>query len=111
MPEVPELPPLEVAQRWPQGRDGSAVLMLDVREHDEIQRAAIPGALHVPMGEVPARLDELPKDKPIVVFCKAGGRSRRVAQFLARHGFGQVFNLEGGIDAWSCTLDPSVPRY
>ena len=111
MPEVPELTPLEVAQRWPQGRDGSAVLMLDVREHDEIQRAAIPGAHHIPMGEVPARLDELPKDKPIVVFCKAGGRSRRVAQILAEHGFDQVFNLEGGIDAWSRTLDSTVPRY
>jgi len=111
MGEVPELTPLEVARRWPEGRNGQAVVMLDVREADEVERAAIPGAFHVPMGEVPARLDQLPKDKPIVVFCHAGGRSRRVAQFLAGHGFDQVFNLEGGIEAWSCTLDPSVPRY
>ena len=111
MEEVPELTPLEVARRWPEGRDGAAVVLLDVREPDEVERASIAGALHVPMGEVPARLSELQKDNPIVVFCHMGGRSRRVAQFLAAHGFGRVFNLEGGIEAWSCTLDSSVPRY
>lgn len=111
MRDVPELTPLEVARRWPEGRDGSAVVMLDVREPAEVERAAIAASVHVPMREVPSRVGELPKDKPIVVFCHAGARSLRVAHFLVEQGFGQVFNLEGGIDAWSCTLDGDVPRY
>jgi rhodanese-related sulfurtransferase len=110
MSEVPELPPQEVDRRWPEGqRDG--VVLLDVREQDELELAAIEGARHIPMRQVPERLAELPKDKPIVVFCHLGGRSRRVAQFLAANGFEQVFNLDGGIDAWSQTIDERVGRY
>jgi len=110
MSEVPELTPLEVDRRWPEGqRDG--LVLLDVREHEELELAAIAGARHIPMREVPERLAELPKDKPIVVFCHAGGRSRRVAQFLAANGFEQVYNLDGGIDAWSRTVDERVGRY
>lgn len=111
MPEVPELTPDEVNRRWPEGQREGSVVLLDVREPEELERAAIPGAYHIPMQQVPARLDELPKDKPIVVFCHAGGRSRRVAQFLAANGFEQVFNLDGGIDAWSRTVDERVGRY
>lgn len=110
MPEVPELTPIEVERRWPEGRR-DAVVLLDVREPDELEQAAISGARHIPMREVPERLDELPKDKTIVVFCHLGGRSRRVAQFLAANGFEQVFNLDGGIDAWSQTVDERVGRY
>jgi rhodanese-related sulfurtransferase len=108
--EVPELTPVEVDRRWPTGRR-EGVVLLDVREHDELELAAIAGARHIPMRQVPVRLEELPKDKPIVVFCHAGGRSRRVAQFLAANGFEQVFNLDGGIDAWSQTVDDRVGRY
>jgi rhodanese-related sulfurtransferase len=108
MSDVPELSPIEVDRRWPQ-RDG--VVLLDVREPEELEQAAIADALHIPMMQVPARLDELPKDKPIVVFCHLGGRSRRVAQFLAANGFEQVFNLDGGIDAWSQQVDGRVGRY
>src|SRR5690606_35039485 len=86
MSEVPELTPVEVDRRWPAGRR-EGVVLLDVREHDELELAAIAGARHIPMRQVPARLEELPKDQPIVVFCHAGGRSRRVAQFLAANGF------------------------
>lgn len=101
MREVPELTPLDVIRRWPEGRNGEAVVMLDVREPEELREAAIPQALHIPMREVPARVGELPRHKPIVVFCKAGARSRRVAHFLVANGFKEVFNLDGGIDAWS----------
>jgi len=107
---VPELTPVEVNRRWPAGQRDGNVVLLDVREPEELARAAITGALHIPMREVPQRLDELPKDKPIVVFCHAGGRSRRVAEFLAANGFEQVFNLAGGIDAWSRTVDERVDR-
>ena len=111
MSQVPELTPLEVDRRWPEGQRESAVVLLDVREPEELEQAALTGACHIPMRQVPERLDELPKDRPIVVFCHAGGRSRRVAQFLAANGFEQVFNLDGGIDAWSRTVDERVGRY
>jgi len=109
MPEVPELTPTELSCRWP-GRE-SDVVLLDVREPAELEVAGIEGARHVPMRQIPERLDELPRDKPIVVFCHTGGRSRRVAEFLTASGFERVFNLDGGIDAWSREIDPNVPRY
>lgn len=110
MSEVPELTPIEVDRRWPRGQRDDVVL-LDVREPAELEQAAIAEARHIPMMQVPQRLGELPKDKPIVVFCHLGGRSRRVAQFLAANGFEQVFNLDGGIDAWSQLVDERVGRY
>lgn len=110
MPGVPELSPTEFAARWPD-RGVSDVVLLDVREHDELAIAAVQGALHIPMREIPGRLDELDATKPLVVMCHSGGRSRRVAEFLQGNGFSNVFNLQGGIDAWSTQLDPRVPRY
>jgi len=86
-------------------------VLLDVREHDELAIAAVDGALHIPMREVPARLAELDPAKPLVVMCHSGGRSRRVAEFLKGNGFPNVFNLNGGIDAWSTQIDSRVPRY
>ena len=110
MPGVPELSPTEFAARWPDYAGGSVVL-LDVREPDELALASVDGALHIPMREIPARLGELDASKPLVVMCHAGGRSRRVAEFLQGNGFPNVFNLQGGIDAWSTQLDSRVPRY
>jgi rhodanese-related sulfurtransferase len=63
------------------------------------------------MREVPARLAELDRNAPLVVMCHGGGRSRRVAEYLSSNGFQHVFNLRGGIDAWSTEIDPQVPRY
>jgi rhodanese-related sulfurtransferase len=111
MPGVPELSPTEFAARWPDHGRAGGVVLLDVREHDELAIAAVAGALHIPMREVPARLDELDAAKPLVVMCHSGGRSRRVAEFLQGNGFSNVFNLKGGIDAWSMQLDSRVPRY
>jgi rhodanese-related sulfurtransferase len=73
--------------------------------------AAVVDARHIPMREIPARLAELDRALPLVVMCHSGGRSRRVAEFLLGNGFAQVFNLKGGIDAWSTEIDPQVPRY
>jgi sulfur-carrier protein adenylyltransferase/sulfurtransferase len=111
MPGVPELSPTEFAARWPNYAGGNEVVLLDVREHDELALAAVDGALHIPMREVPARLGELDADKPLVVMCHSGGRSRRVAEFLKGNGFTNVSNLAGGIDAWSTQIDSRVPRY
>jgi rhodanese-related sulfurtransferase len=90
-------------------------LLLDVREPWEFALAAIrvPGAdtLHVPMGQVPQRLPELPKTQPILCICHHGMRSAQVVAFLERAGYPEVYNLAGGIDAWSQRVDPAVPRY
>jgi len=111
MPQVPELTPTEFCARWPATERSSGVVLLDVREHVELELAAVADALHVPMREVPARLAELERNVPLVVMCHSGGRSRRVAEFLVGNGFTNVFNLKGGIDAWSTEIDPQVPRY
>lgn len=85
-------------------------IILDVREPNELKRASVAGALHIPMREVPSRLAELPKDKAILVMCHHGGRSQAVADFLLPHGF-HVENIAGGINAWSDEVDMSVPKY
>ena len=90
---------------------GEAVVLLDVREPDELALASIPWALAIPMGEVPERLAELPADTPIAVLCHGGFRSARVTAFLNANGFPQAVNVAGGIDAWSRAVDPSVPTY
>ncbi len=111
MPGVPELSPTEFAARWPSYATGDDVVLLDVREHDELTLAAVDGALHIPMREIPARIADLDSGKPLVVMCHSGGRSRRVAEFLQQNGFSTVFNLKGGIEAWSAQIDSRVPRY
>lgn len=85
--------------------------LLDVREPDEHEAARIEGAALIPMGEIPRRLGELPKDCELIVHCHHGGRSARVVGFLQAQGYQHAKNLEGGIDAWSERVDPSVPRY
>ncbi|MBK6658469.1 MAG: sulfurtransferase [Proteobacteria bacterium] len=85
--------------------------LLDVREDWEYELAHVDGALHVPMGEIPARYAELPADEPLIVICHHGMRSLQVAQFLAARGFADVANLDGGIDAWAATVDPALARY
>ena len=90
---------------------GRPLVLLDVCELEEVRLAHLPGALHIPMGEVPGRLHELDPDAEIIVFCHHGIRSAHVAQFLAQREFEHVVNLAGGIDAWSLTVDSSLPRY
>jgi len=90
---------------------GDAPVVIDVREDWELQLARIPDVVHVPMNQVPGRLSELSRDLETVVMCHAGGRSLRVAQFLAAQGFTNVSNLTGGIAAWSDRVDATVPHY
>ena len=85
--------------------------LLDVREPNEFQIGRIPGSTLIPLGEVPQRVNEIPRDKEIVVHCKMGGRSAKAATFLRQQGFKNVKNLTGGILAWSDKVDPSVPKY
>jgi len=94
-----------------QRRDaGEEVFLLDVREPYEYQIAQIGGTL-IPLNDVPLRLAEIPRDREVVVQCKSGGRSQRVAELLQQAGYAKVKNLAGGILAWSDEIDPKVPKY
>ena len=84
-----------------------SVVLLDVREDDEWQRGHAAGALHIPMGEVPARIGELDTDATLFVVCHLGGRSQRVAQYLAQNGYTPV-NVSGGMQAWADSGRPVV---
>jgi rhodanese-related sulfurtransferase len=100
---------VEELKRW---RDENrAHQLIDVREAVELQAAAVDGATHIPMGTVPARKGEVSTDRPVVVMCHHGGRSMQVTRWLRGNGFPNAVNLAGGIDAWSRTVDPQVPRY
>ncbi len=105
---IEDLTAAEVDRRL---RSTSPPLLVDVREDWERQVAAIPGSLHIPMGEVPARVAELPTDRDVVLYCHSGTRSLQVAQWLAAQGFDHLVNMNGGIDEWSSTVDPAVPTY
>jgi rhodanese-related sulfurtransferase len=93
----------------------SRPVLLDVREPWEVQTACVSEdgfkLLTIPMRDIPARLAELNPDQPIACLCHHGMRSQQVANFLVQSGFDEVVNLQGGIDAWSREIDPSVPRY
>jgi rhodanese-related sulfurtransferase len=87
-------------------------LLVDVREPWEYQTASIPNSLLMPMGEVASRAHtELDPDAPIVVMCHHGSRSLNVALWLRDQGFPNAQSLSGGIDAWSRSVDPNIPRY
>jgi rhodanese-related sulfurtransferase len=89
-----------------------APILLDVREPWEFQTANIPNSLLMPMGEVASRAHtELDPDAPIVVMCHHGARSLNVALWLRDQGFTHAQSLSGGIDAWSRSIDPEIPRY
>lgn len=98
-------------QRWLADGERAAPVLLDVREPWEYAHCRIDGAQSMPMGTVPSRLAELPKDQDIVVICHHGGRSRQIALLLERAGFDRVHNLEGGVHAWALQIDPAMPRY
>ena len=92
-------------------RSEPGVVLLDVREPDEVAVCRMGATHHIPLGQLGERWGELPKDRRILVHCHHGGRSLRATHFLRSKGLGAVSNVAGGIEAWSCRIDPSVPRY
>lgn len=92
-------------------RKQQEVQLLDVREPWEHELCHIAGDLHIPMGEIAGRLAEIAQDKPLIVVCHHGMRSRQVAEFLLTRGFTDVSNLNGGIDAWARSVDPALTLY
>ncbi len=85
----------------------NGAFLLDVREDDEFVLGHAPEAHHIALGEVPDRVEELPKDAVIVNVCRSGGRSARAGKFLLEQGF-DVVNLEGGMTAWAQSGAPLV---
>jgi rhodanese-related sulfurtransferase len=111
---IAQLRPINLDE-WLARHAGQKPLVLDVREPHELQAASVRPAgfelVHIPMGQLTARLSELDPARPVACLCHHGMRSQQVAMYLARNGFDEVANLAGGIDAWSLERDPQVPRY
>jgi len=104
---IPQISVKELKSRIDAGED---VLILDVREPYEYQIANIGGKL-IPQNDVPQRLAEIDRDREIVVQCRSGQRSQRIAEFLQQSGYQKVTNLAGGILAWADEIDPKMQKY
>jgi adenylyltransferase/sulfurtransferase len=104
---VPQLTVKELKRRIDAGED---LYILDVREPYEYQIAQIGGKL-IPQNDVPNRLAEIPRDREVIVHCRSGARSQRIAELLKQAGYPSVVNLAGGILAWSDEIDPKVQKY
>jgi rhodanese-related sulfurtransferase len=106
---IKEMTPREFLERR---NSGTAMTLLDVREDWETALAPVPSdVVHIPMGQIADRLGELDPSRETVVICRSGGRSLEVARFLSSHDYASVYNLSGGILAWSRDIDPKIPQY
>ncbi|MFZ0333175.1 MAG: molybdopterin-synthase adenylyltransferase MoeB [Candidatus Acidiferrales bacterium] len=105
--DIPEITPKELKTRLDRGDD---IYILDVREPHEYQICNLHGHL-IPLGDLPKRVSELDSSREIVAHCRSGKRSADAVQFLTQAGFRKIWNLKGGILAWSDEVDPSVPKY
>jgi len=105
-----EISAQELAARIQQGKP---LQIIDVREDWEREIAKIPGDVHIPMNTIPQRVADVkaPAGGEVVIYCHGGVRSMMVAGFLEQNGMPGVLSLSGGIDAWSCEVDPTVARY
>ena len=115
MSEIPsiEIAASDAAARLRHASSSGAPLLLDCRTPEEHATAKIAGATLLPMQELPERVAEIAawRDKPIIVHCHHGMRSLRVAKWLREQGFSLAQSMQGGIDAWSTDVDPTVPKY
>jgi len=105
---VQQIDPVRLKERLDSGQVG---LLLDVRDDWEHSMAAIADSTHIPLAELVDRLQELAFEDDIVVYCHVGQRSYQAGLILKEAGFNNVYNLAGGIDAWSQLVDPSIRRY
>jgi rhodanese-related sulfurtransferase len=105
---IPEITPIELAAEL-EGENPPVVI--DVREVHELEISSLPGAVHIPLGELVERLPTLDKEANIVVLCRVGGRSGQAVAYMRQVGFARVRNLATGINGWARTVDPSMPQY
>ncbi len=106
--DVPTLPVADLKRRM---EAGDGLLLVDVREKYEHDIAQVPGAKLIPLSELPARMSELDSAQEIALLCKNGQRSAQAVRSLQEAGFSKLFNVSGGIDAWSQQIDSTVPKY
>ena len=90
--------------------DNKSPVLIDVREPHEVKIASIGGTL-IPLKTLPDRINEIPKDVPVVVYCRSGGRSAKACEFLMSHGFTNVKNMAGGVLNWADKIDPAMQKY
>ena len=102
---VPQLSVQELSKRLEHGDD---IVLIDVREPWEIEHASLNGAISIPLGDIPEASTTLDKQVEYVVMCHHGMRSEVATEWLRNHGFENVSNLDGGIDAWSTMIDPRL---
>lgn len=105
---LPDLDPLALAERL---ATDEPLLLLDIREQYEWEICRLPGALHVPMSELPGRLATLDSGREMLVYCHHGVRSRMATAWLRNEGYERVRDLLGGIEAWAREVDPEMSRY
>jgi len=105
---VPTISPTELKQEL---RGPTPPKVIDVRESDELEISRLPEAIHIPLNQLPYRLDELSPDDDLVILCRSGNRSGRATQFLLAQGFARVRNLATGINGWAREVDPTLPIY
>lgn len=98
-------------QKRLQNQNEDKLLLLDVREQHEFEFAHIEGSQHIPLSQIPQRISELDTSRECVAICHHGMRSQQAAVFLFNSGFTHIYNLSGGIDAWSVDCDNTVLRY
>ncbi len=105
------MPITSISCEQAQAMQAQGALIVDVREPWEVQLAAIDGALNIPMQTIPEAIAALQRDQALLLLCHHGMRSMNVARFLEQQGFDGLFNVTGGIDAWSRQVNPAVARY
>jgi len=103
--------PLEVDVLTAETDFKNGAILLDVREPMELGICKVEGSLDIPMGQIPGRLEELPREGCLLVLCHHGSRSGQVTYFLRNQGFENAVNVAGGIDAWANAVEPTLVRY
>jgi len=104
---IAEISPTELQQRL---TEENPPILIDVREDVEAAICAIEGSILIPMNTLPQRLQEIPRDRPVALYCHHGMRSMMAGQWLAQNGF-DALSLAGGIDRWAAEIEPGMARY
>jgi len=104
---IAEISPAELQQRL---SEENPPILIDVREDVEAAICAIEGSILIPMNTLPQRLQEIPRDRPVALYCHHGMRSMMAGQWLAQNGF-DALSLAGGIDRWAAEIEPGMARY
>jgi len=100
-----DITPSEVAEKL---KNGEEIVLVDVREPYEWETGHVSEATHIPLAQVPGRLDDIPRDRDVVMICRSGGRSERARQYLAQQGYARVKNMVGGMQRWAREVDGSI---